>query len=96
MHIQSGGYVEDSLVVWQIEGEEIDFTRSEFEEILAALRQQRLFAILKEMRPALADQLLAIFESRLIPDVFEQDDLETRLENFLFHLYDRARVEWDD
>lgn len=96
MHIQSGGYVDGSLVVWQIEGEEIDFTRSEFEEILAALRQQRLFAILKEMRPALADQLLTIFESRLIPDVFEQDDLEARLENFLFHLNDRARVDWDD
>lgn len=84
--IQSSGYKSEHSVVWQLEAEQLDFGKSEFEELLAYIKQGRLFSYLEQHRPALKASLLEIFTSSLDNGIWEEDDLEHHLENALRNL----------
>lgn len=89
MFIRSGGDLYDGAIVWRIEDEEIDFSVSEFETLMAELRRERLFAHLAVHRPALKARLLALFDDSLARQEFEVGELELALENALLQLENR-------
>ncbi len=74
------------MVLWQAGELQIEFTESEFEELLLKLKTEGLFALLGRQRPALRDQLIAIFWPQTEALGFALSDLEGRLEAALFDL----------
>lgn len=85
-YIKSSGYVRDGLVVWILEGEEIDFTEGEFSDLVINLKRRKLFDYLREARPALLDALQIRFRKPLEELGLEDEDLESRLETALVDL----------
>jgi hypothetical protein len=88
--IKSSGYAEFGMVFWDLEGEQIDFTGAEFDELIASLRTGRLFPYLATHRPALRDQLLAMFRTTIAEMALEEDDVEHALESRLMDLHRRV------
>lgn len=85
-YIKSSGYVRDGMVVWILEGEEIDFTEGEFADLVYNLKRRKLFVYLREARPALLDALQIRFRKPLEDLGLEDEDLESRLETALVDL----------
>lgn len=79
------------MVFWELEGESIDFTESEFDDLIRHLRGGRLFAFLLERRPALRDRLLERFADTMREGDLEDSDLEDVLESRLLDLERRIR-----
>ena len=87
--IKSSGHAEYGMVFWNLEGEQIDFTSDEFEELVVALRSGSLFAFLGERRPALRDQLLRMFHTTMLEMELDEGDVEHALETRLMDLHRR-------
>jgi hypothetical protein len=85
-YIKSSGYMRDGLVVWILEGEEIDFTEGEFADLVFHLKRRKLFAYLREARPAVLDALQIRFRKSIEELGLEDEDLESRLETALVDL----------
>ena len=81
--LRSRGYVKDGLVTWEVDANQFEFTWGEFQELLAGVRRNGLFAALSSDRPALTHQLRSLFTvSTGEPE--EEKELEHVLEQALF------------
>ncbi|MBX7058067.1 MAG: hypothetical protein K1X75_08360 [Leptospirales bacterium] len=86
LDLSSQGRRENGLIVWRSGRQDIEFTESEFEELILALRRERLFDLLLRSRPALRDQLIALFGPDLAEEGLELEDFQNRLETALLDL----------
>lgn len=81
--IRSRGYQRMDTITWELDGNQLEFTRVEFQELLLQIRGVGLFAALSRDRPALLGQLLAILGPPP-EDPEEEKELEYLLEQALF------------
>ena len=88
--IRSRGYVRDGLIVWDLEGDQLEYTPAEFQELIRSLAGDRLFATLELSRPALLLRIRARFAERC-RDPEDEKELEHRLEECLFALERKVR-----
>ncbi len=91
LFLRSSGYAEYGMVFWELEGESIDFTEGEFEDLVSHLRSGRLFEFLRHRRPALRDFLLERFADSMREGDLEESDLEDVLESRILDLERRIR-----
>lgn len=76
------------MVIWELNGNQIDFTPDEFEELGGDLRESGLFERLRRTRPALLSQILALYG----PESEEEEkELEYILERSFLDLQRKLR-----
>lgn len=78
------------MVIWDLEGHQIEFTLDEFRELMDGLGKSRLFSVLERVRPTLKSQLVALFSDRYSLD--DEKELEYLLEQCLFGLERKVRI----
>ncbi len=83
----STGHRSGDLVYWICERNRFEFTLSEFEEIIQAIRRRGFFEYLKKERPALHAQLLEL--ARMAADDLDESEIEFQLEQSLLNLNNR-------
>lgn len=77
------GFLSGGMVIWELNGNQFEFTPDEFRDLGLALREQGLFGSLKQGRPALLNQILALFA----PETEEHEkELEYLLEQSFLDL----------
>ena len=54
------GFLSGGMVIWELDGNQFEFTPSEFEDLSRDLREEGLFEGLKTTRPALLAQILTL------------------------------------
>ena len=92
MVIKSNGYFARGTVIWELEGNQIEFTPAEFRDLMDGLLKSGLFAHLKQERPALLDQIHALYSDHL-GSSDDEKELEYLLERCLFGLEQKAVAE---
>lgn len=90
-YLSSHGKITDEGVIWVLEGNQLDFTFSEFTDLMGRMMEAGLFTCLKDIRPALYGQILELYKKELYKRI-EEDDLEHVLEQTLFQLKDSLRM----
>jgi len=85
------GFLQDDAVVWELRGNQLEFTLSEFRDLIASLGKKRLFSYLREERPALLSQIQTLYADRIGSDE-EEKELEYLLESCLFGFERKIRV----
>jgi hypothetical protein len=77
-----------SVLIWILDGHQIDFTPDEFRDMIAAVRGRGLFEYLKRERPSLHSRLIQILKQGCdavrIP--FEEINAEHLLEQLIVDL----------
>ncbi len=81
--IRSRAVLREGIVVWELDANQFEFTWSEFQELLTQVRRSGLFSALASARPALLDQLRALFSAAGATKE-EEKELEHLLEQALF------------
>lgn len=84
--IKARGYFRNGILIWELRGNQLEFTVDEFREIIDGIRGMGLIPFLDRERPALRDQLLCIFKD------FQEDEggeeLQYLLEQSLLEIFD--------
>ena len=89
--IQTRGFIEDDTIYWELEGNQIEFTLQEFEELIQGQVETGLFNFLRNVRPALLDWIFSIYRETMESDE-EEKELEYILEQCLFGLEQKVRL----
>ncbi len=83
--LKAKGFVRDGVVHWLLEGNELEFTVSEFREMMDEFAEDGLFDYLGRARPALLSRLRGLFpDSLATPE--DEKELEYLLEQCLLGL----------
>ncbi len=80
-------FLSGNTVIWELNGNQFEFTLDEVKEFARPVREQGLFAALNHARPALRQHFLAIFGPGS-PE--EEKELEYMLEQSFFDLQQKV------
>lgn len=70
--IQTQVRKEGSNILYFLYGHRIDFSESEFTDLITGIREKGLFTWLEHERPGLISTMVGILESQYDPDVWEE------------------------